>query len=78
MTAAELKKIAENLTSHPMFTESDYAYLAAKGYTDDEIHKIWDRDRRDHRKPLNHTRKPNFMAYFGGDTTAAEISLAGF
>lgn len=35
-----------NVKSHKFYTESDYKHLKDKGYTDEEIVKIWDRDGR--------------------------------
>ena len=32
------------LTNHAMFSNSDYSYLSGKGYTNQEIKGIWDRD----------------------------------
>jgi hypothetical protein len=37
---------------HKQYSESDYAHLKNKGYTDAEILKIWDRDQAEGALPV--------------------------
>ena len=38
-----MKKNTGNIKQHVNYNEADYSYLRNKGYTDDEILRIWDR-----------------------------------
>ena len=49
--------------SHPMYTESDYAYFSCKGYTDAEIVAFWDRDMARGCEPLVHKKAPDVVGY---------------
>jgi len=39
------RKTSQQVMAHPNYSESDHKYLRDKGYSDDEIVKLWDRDR---------------------------------
>jgi len=45
------------IKSHAMYSESDYAYLSGKGYSDDEIIAFWDRDAAMGKGPQLHLPK---------------------
>ena len=50
------------ITSHANYHPADYAYLADKGYADDEILAIWDRDAAQGKGPQTHENNPFFQA----------------
>ena len=50
------------ITSHANYHPADYAYLADKGYADDEILAIWDRDAAQGNGPQTHENNPFFQA----------------
>jgi hypothetical protein len=53
-----MKATNQKVKSHPQYAKADYEYLSRKGYTDNEILKIWDRDLTLGKKPLKHFAKP--------------------
>jgi hypothetical protein len=54
----EMKKNAtKRMRNHPMYSAADYAYLREKGYGDDEILGIWNRDHALGKEPKTHTEK---------------------
>lgn len=44
------------LVSHPMWSAADYRYLKGKGYTDEEIRALWDRDFKDGKEPVQQNK----------------------
>ena len=40
------------IKAHKQYSESDYAYLREKGYTNAEILKFWDRDQAEGKLPV--------------------------
>ena len=46
---------SRKIKAHKQYTESDYAHLSGKGYTDAEIIKIWDRDQAEGALPAGRT-----------------------
>ncbi len=58
------RKANKNLKSHSLFTNSDFNYLASKGYTNKEILTIWNRDLGlGHNEGLAHKEIPNIVAF---------------
>lgn len=49
------------IKKHPMYTNSDYQHLSGKGYSDDEIKKLWDRDHKAGNEPLVHKKAPDVV-----------------
>jgi hypothetical protein len=45
-----------NIKSHPQFTQTDYSYFRGKGYSNQEIKMMWDRENKEGNKPLNWQR----------------------
>ena len=60
--AKEIDMTMTTITSHANYHPSDYAYLADKGYTDDEILAIWGRDAAQGKGPQTHENNPFFQA----------------
>lgn len=56
-TKADVEKFAPqapaSLKSHPMWSPTDYAYMRKKGYSNEDIKKLWERDRRQGNTPMN-------------------------
>ena len=40
------------LLKHPMWSETDFAYLRGRGYTNAQVLKFWDRDLKFGAKPV--------------------------
>ena len=40
-----IEESTARIKKHPQYTADDYKYLSAKGYTDDEILRMWDKER---------------------------------
>ena len=55
------------LETHPMYTPSDLAYFRSKGYTDDEVLEIWDRDLADGKDPVHHKPVPDVVSRIFGN-----------
>lgn len=55
------KESRSNLKNHPMWSESDHAYFKGKGYTDNEIKAIWDRDHAAGHDPVVHKKAPDVV-----------------
>lgn len=51
-STARIKKHPARIKKHPQYTDEDYAYLSAKGYTDDEILRMWDKERGEGKAPV--------------------------
>ncbi len=51
----------KEIRNHKMFSESDYEYFKSKGYTDDEILEIWDRDLANGGSPVIHQPIPDIV-----------------
>jgi len=49
------KEASRKIKAHKQYSESDYAHLSGKGYTDAEILKIWDRDQAEGALPVGRT-----------------------
>ncbi|MFW5841553.1 MAG: hypothetical protein ACOCZE_13300 [Planctomycetota bacterium] len=49
---------SKRIRIHANYSAADYAYLREKGYSDDEILAIWDRDRGLGKPAQLHTAKP--------------------
>ena len=49
------KEDSRKIKAHKQYSESDYAHLSGKGYTDAEILKIWDRDQAEGALPVGRT-----------------------
>ena len=60
--AKEIDMTTATIASHANYHPSDYAYLADKGYADDEILAIWDRDAAQGKGPQTHENNPFFQA----------------
>lgn len=41
------------LKKHPMYHPNDYTYFRSKGYSDNDVKTIWDRDHREGKKPVS-------------------------
>lgn len=41
----------KQITNHPNFDPSDYAYFVAKGWTDEEILERWTQERAEGKRP---------------------------
>ena len=52
-------KTAKKISSHPMFSKSDYAHLKNKGYSDKEVLTLWDRDHKEGKEPVHHKKIPD-------------------
>jgi hypothetical protein len=52
------------LKQHAMWSQSDFDYFKAKGYSPDEIKEIWDRDAAAGHKPVEHKDAPDVVGYF--------------
>lgn len=53
--------IPPSLKSHSMWSLEDYNYLKGKGYTDEEIKGLWDRDASEGKDPVNHPEIPDVV-----------------
>jgi len=51
-----------NLKEHANYNAADLAYLREKGYSDDEIAAIWDRDAQRGQGPQTHANAPGISA----------------
>jgi hypothetical protein len=51
----------DDLTKHPMYTPSDISYLRGKGYADEEILALWNRDRANGHEPVHHAPIPDIL-----------------
>lgn len=55
------------ITSHKMYSKSDYEYLKNKGYSDTEILKIWNRDSENvWQSPIVHQPIPDIVSVIFG------------
>lgn len=57
-----MKTAPKYLQNHQMFTAQDFNYLAAKGYTNQEIKALWDRDLAEGKEPVTHSPANNRVA----------------
>ena len=56
-------KAPKFLINHAMFSNSDYSYLSGKGYTNQEIKGIWDRDTANGASPVEHAAIVDVVGY---------------
>ena len=66
-------KSSKGMTSHPMHTKDDYAYLKKKGYSDKEIKAIWDRDMKAGKDPTHHDSVPDVTGILSGKNLSSAI-----
>jgi len=69
--------IKERIVSHPMWSESDYKYLQKKGYSDEEILSLWDRDSEDYKRPIIHDPIPDVVSVISGKPKKNQQDLEG-
>jgi len=63
------RKASRRIREHKQYTQIDYEYLTAKGYTEDEVIKIWNRDAELGKKPLTAFDKaPDIVGYLNAKT----------
>jgi len=55
------------ITSHKMYSKSDYEYLKRKGYSETEILEIWNRDSKNvWQNPVVHQPIPDVVSVICG------------
>jgi len=64
-----MSKPSETIKSHPMYSESDYAYLTEKGYNENEIMTIWDRDHASGCDPVHHQPAFDLVGYLNNNNS---------
>jgi len=52
------KKKIRSLADHPMYTHADFAYFCEKGFSNEEIFAVWDRDLAAGREPCRYIIDP--------------------
>lgn len=55
-------RLPKYLTSHSMWSQSDFDYFKGKGYTNREIEAFWDRDEKLGKSPVEHKPVPDVIS----------------
>lgn len=69
--AKDAKVTPAALKKHAMWSQSDFDYFKAKGYSPEEIKEIWDRDAKAGHKPVEHKEAPDVASYSGASLMKA-------
>jgi len=64
-----MKELAlRRLIDHQNYSESDLNYLTAKGYTHDEILRMWDSEKERRQHSVMHTPPSDLLGFFDTKT----------
>lgn len=54
---------SQAIKDHPNYSEKDWEYLRAKGWSDAEIKERWDSEHKDGKGPVKHFKGPDMVGY---------------